>query len=190
MKKILLLLFVIAATGASAQEFKKFKFGIGLAPAIYLGGNPSFGTQLYFEPTFRITDKLAVSYKADVTARFAGGSFGANNAVVPFISNSFNGQYYFSNGTFRPFVGFGLGLFTNFDYDFGFTRIPASSNIGFYPRFGFDLSHFNLSIDYNIVGGSKYTSVDPTGFFLTTSSVNNSYLAIRFGISIGGGKIK
>jgi hypothetical protein len=57
--------------------------------------------------------------------------------------------------------------------------IGAETRFGFYPRIGIDAGHFNLILDYNVV---PPTDVPGGG------EVKNSYLGIRVGVSIGGGK--
>lgn len=179
MKKIYYFLLLVASVTTQAQEFKKFKFGIGLAPVISTTGD--LGLQLYLEPMLRITDKLAVSFELDGQVRYHSVKASATNQPVPWISSRLNAQYYFTTGTFRPFAGLGLGLFKSFE---GID--DDGIKFGFCPRVGFDLSYFNFSIDYNYVAPQEsvnYSSLKPT-------KISNSYIAIRFGISIGGGKIK
>jgi Outer membrane protein beta-barrel domain len=178
MKKILLFLFVVASTTVQAQEFKKFKMGIGLAPIAFVDTYSAFGAQIYFEPTFRITDNIAISYKVDISGRFKQNEgFQTDNTVVPYISNTFNTQFYFSKGTFRPFFGLGIGLFTQTGYVL-FSKsgssavIPAGSLFGVCPRFGFDISHFNFSIDANILPATK----NPNIFNTTISNIGNTYV--------------
>jgi len=108
-------------------------------------------------------------------------------------SYTINGQYYFSNNTFRPFVGVGLGMFTTAAASadisgLGSVSISASTTLfGFYPRVGFDLGHFNFSIDYNILPAQS-TQVDLGAFGIQTQTTNYTYIGIRLGASIGGGK--
>jgi hypothetical protein len=94
-----------------------------------------------------------------------------------------NGQYYFNNNNFRPFVGLGFGMFnlasTSVSVDVGggsnvSGEIAAATKFGFYPRVGFDAGHFQLSLDYNIVP--------------ETNGIKNSYIGIRFGGFFGGGR--
>jgi outer membrane protein W len=103
-------------------------------------------------------------------------------------SYSLNGQYYFMDGSFRPYAGVGLGVFSlaavsvsrdvNGNSNVG-DATAAQSKFGFYPRIGFDAGHFTLNIDYNVLPNS--TGVGGSQF-------KNSYLGIRIGGFFGGGK--
>lgn len=89
---------------------------------------------------------------------------GASIDVAGITSYTLNGQYYFGEGSFRPFVGAGLGIYSLSVITTKFTSqgvtpsgtIASESSFGFYPRVGFDYGHFNISIDYNLV--PAYTS--------------------------------
>lgn len=104
-------------------------------------------------------------------------------------SYTVNGQYYFNTNKFRPFVGAGSGIYslsaiTYTDKGVPYTAIGSESKFGFYPRAGFDLGHFNLTIDYNFLSSSTLTNSNGQGQF------TNSYLAIKKGVSFGGGRSK
>jgi len=168
MKKLVLLALILTvAVGSSfGQDFKKFNMdqlsiGLRIETAAFLD-KPISGTQ------------------------FTTGAFGVGSYTI-------NGQYYFSNNTFRPFVGVGLGMFTTAAASadisgLGSVSISASTTLfGFYPRVGFDLGHFNFSIDYNILPAQS-TQVDLGAFGIQTQTTNYTYIGIRLGASIGGGK--
>ncbi len=100
-------------------------------------------------------------------------------------SYTLNAQYYFNNNSFRPFVGAGFGLYSikaaTFEDDGeAFVAGKDESKIGFYPRVGFDAGHFQLSIDYNLVGASKIEGED--------GKFKNSYIGVRLGAFFGGGR--
>lgn len=189
MKKILIVLLMITST-AYSQEFKRFSVGVGVAPIVIFPSGFSMGTQFYIEPTFRIIEKLSIAYRFDVTARFKSSSFNSENTINPILSNSFNAQYFFGNSSFKPYAGFGLALFTTLAYNYtqsgSYFSSPTFNRFGFYPRFGFQVKKLNVSIDYNVL-----PSLD-TGLTSGNSSVSigNSYLAMRVGIFLGGGKGK
>lgn len=194
MKKIVLIsILCVFAFGASfAQDYKKFKVGIGVGYGVPSEG--SGGVLLYLEPMYRVMDQLAVGLRIE-TALFAGQPISGTSfttAAFGVGSYTLNGQYYFSNGLFRPFVGAGLGMFTaagtSTDLGSGNYYVQAATTVfGFYPRVGFDFGHFNLSIDYNLIP-SQSTQVDLGGLGFTTQTTNYSYIGLRVGASIGGGK--
>lgn len=145
------------------------------------------------EPTYRVMDEVAIGLRAEIAvmARVVGDELSSATGLE---SYSLNGKYYLSNGTFRPYVGFGLGLFqlagvsvknknsTNSSLEK--IDIANETKFGFYPRIGFDLGHFNVNIDYNIMGKTNYTNVG-TG---QKSSIDNNYLGIRIGAFFWGGR--
>lgn len=183
---------VLVITSAQAQDYKKFKVGIGIGYGVPSEG--SGGVLLYLEPMYRVMDQLAVGLRIESAAFLGQPISGTPYTTSAFGVGSYtlNGQYYFSNNNFRPFVGAGFGMFTTAaaSADIGGTsvNINASTSVfGFYPRVGFDLGHFNLSIDYNIIPAQS-TQVDLGAFGIQTQTSNYSYIGLRIGASIGGGK--
>ncbi len=182
MKKIsVVLCFVLLAASASyAQNLKPFRFGIGTGYALAFGTGASGGVLLGFEPSYRLKDNFSIGLRAEFALVVKGVVSGASGSVATLGSWTLNGQYYIGDKTegFRPFVGAGLGIYNGAGVSFTTTgsqgsltvTSPSTSDIGFYPRVGFDISHFTLNLDYNIVGN------------------NGSYLGVRAAVQIGGGK--
>jgi outer membrane protein W len=104
-------------------------------------------------------------------------------------SYTLNGKYYFGDSKFRPYVGVGVGAFglASVSVSGSGTGAGAETKIGFYPRIGFDFGHFNLNLDYNIIPSSEIDGVNDQGN-ATTFDVANSYIGIRIGAFIFGGK--
>lgn len=157
---IFFLLSVTITVAANAQEYKRFRFCLGFGAA---RGNPDgvLGTGLLIslEPGYRISDDLVVSLRFEVPAVTPmGGSY---------ESVSLNGQYYLSSNKFRPFVGAGFGSY----------EVDNGRQFGLYPRVGFDLAHFSMSLDYNYFINQKNAL-----YYLY------NYFGIRIGFFIGGGK--
>jgi hypothetical protein len=190
-----LIIFLLAAIMTSAsygQEFKPFKVGVGLGYAApgSTGKGAGGGILMFLEPAYRATDIIQIGLRIE-SAVIVRGVTGMNNNndvsgdASSNVSYTLNGQYYFGTKNVRPFVGVGLGLFSLAAVKFN-TATSTSSNVspqtqfGFYPRIGFDAGHFQMSLDYNIVPS---TSIPGGG------EVKNSYLGIRAGVSIGGGRI-
>jgi outer membrane protein W len=182
MKKLSIVLFlaVVAASSSYAQDLKPFRFGIGTGYALAFGTGASGGVILGFEPSYRVKDNLSIGLRAEFALVVKGVVTGNSGTVATLGSWTLNGQYYIGDKTegFRPFVGAGLGIYngaavtvTTTTGQGTFTATaPSTSDIGFYPRVGFDISHFTLNLDYNIVGN------------------NGSYLGVRAAVQIGGGK--
>lgn len=200
MKKLLLVVLgVFMFAGASyAQDFKPFKIGLGLGYAIPGGEGAGGGILIYGEPMYRVNDAIAVGLrletalvvKADINP---DGTMGDNSKVAGIGSYTLGGQYYFSNGGFRPLVGAGFGLYSvstaaindnTTSLDAGWEK---QSKFGFYPRVGFDAGHFNFMLEYNLIPSSEIEATDMNGN-ATTIDVKNSYFSIKAGVSILGGR--
>jgi len=54
-----------------------------------------------------------------------------------------------------------------------------SKEFGFYPRVGFDLGHFFLAMEYNLIQPSENIYLD---------EITNNYFGFRVGYFAGGGK--
>lgn len=175
-----------------AREFKPFKVGVGIGYAVPGAGEGAGGGFLAFlEPAYRATDQVTVGLRLEGAFMVRGVQGITNDDVEGDASSvasyTLNSQYYFNNNNVRPFVGVGFGLFslaaakfnTVSGNDTGLNDVGAETRFGFYPRIGLDAGHFNLVLDYNVV---PPTDVPGGG------EVKNSYLGIRAGFSIGGGK--
>ena len=192
MKKLLpmMVLAIMISSAATCQDFKKFKVGVGVGYAVPSDGGG--GVLLYLEPMYRVTDAIAIGLRLESAAVVGSAPVAGVTVNASAIgSYTLNGQYYFSNNAFRPFVGAGLGMYSlaAATTDIGGTSYSLSASataFGFYPRIGFDYGHFNLSIDYNLIPAQE-TQVNLGGLGLVTNSQNNSYIGIRLGVSIGGG---
>lgn len=192
MKRILTVIMVVAVTAfaAQAQEFKKFKVGLGGGYALTSGSGAKGGALVYLEPAYRVQDQILVGLRLEWAGMVRGY---AEDVDAGSISASFSGsqglfgQYYFSNEGFRPFLGLGVGInkvttaAASFEAE-TFVGVQESK-VGFFPRVGFDAGHFTLSLDYNIIGAS--TLEGSAGGELKTK---NNYIGIRFGGFFGGGR--
>jgi len=191
MKKTLILVsfFLAFAVVVNAQDYKKFRVGLGLGYAISGGNGASGGVLATIEPGYRLQDNILLGLRLEsalVTRGFSedlGDSFSFDVAAIG--SYTVNGQYYFNNNGFRPFVGLGLGLYSlaaisveSEGQEVG--EVDAETKFGFYPRVGFDAGHFTLAMDYNLIPSTTVEGAD--------GEFKNSYIGIRAGFFIGGGK--
>ncbi len=182
MKKTLFIaIFSLFVLGANAQDFKPFHVYIGLGYTMPADGGG--GILFDVEPAYRLSDQIAVGlrWESAAMAKVVGTSEASISAVG---SWTLNGKYYFGTGGFRPYAGVGLGLFSlaSVSADISGAAVEAGSTFGFYPRLGFDAGHFNINLDYNIIGNTQVA--------ISTGDVEikNSYLGIRIGAAIGGGR--
>jgi outer membrane protein W len=185
MKRIstVLLLIVLTAATAVAQEYKAFRVGVGLGYANASGKGAKGGVLWALEPGYRVTDQILANLRIEgaVIARGSATETEISLDIAALGSYTLNGQYYFNNNNFRPYVGVGFGMFSlaaaSVDVSAGGGSqevVAAANKIGFYPRIGFDAGHFTVNLDYNIVP--------------ETAGIKNSYLGIRIGGFFGGGK--
>jgi len=197
MKKIttVLCLILLAAVAVNAQEFKKFRVGIGAGYAQPGGEGGGGGVMWALEPGYRVNDAILANLRIEGAAVIRGtaDATSASLDIAGIRSYTLNGQYYFSNGGFRPFVGVGFGIFSlaaaKIDASSsgsGGTAAAAESKFGFYPRLGFDAKHFTVNIDYNIIGDTDATISTGTG--TVDTKFKNSYIGIRLGGFFGGGR--
>jgi hypothetical protein len=189
MKKITSVLFflLLTAVAVQAQEFKKFRVGLGGGYAMPGGEGAKGGVCFYLEPGYRVMDALIVGLRMEsaVVVRGFSEDIGANDLDIAGIgSYTLNGQYYFSNEGFRPFAGLGFGMYSlaAIKYDDGSgtteTAVQSESKFGFYPRVGFDSRHFTMQIEYNLIPATEYAG----------GEFKNSYLGIKVGGFFGGGR--
>jgi hypothetical protein len=185
MKRIatVLLLVIVTAAGAIAQEYKAFRVGLGLGYAMASGKGAKGGALFYLEPGYRVNDQILANLRIEgaVVGRGFADENSAEIEVAALASYTLNGQYYFNNNNFRPFVGAGFGMFSLASASVSASSgggssesVAAANKIGFYPRIGFDAGHFTLALDYNLVP--------------ETNGIKNSYIGIRFGGFFGGGR--
>jgi len=159
---ICLISLTISGTAIS-QDYKTFRVGLGFGVAILSDGLA--GGSITLEPAYRINNDLAIGLNIE------GALFGFLDEAEILGSCTLNGQYYLSDNAFRPFIGSGLGL-----YRYG--NAGFETRVGFYPRVGFDLEHFSMSCDYNILPGvPAYSHHDMSHYF-----------RLRIGFFVGGGK--
>lgn len=188
----------------SAQDYKPFRVGLGLGYASPGGEGAKGGVLLYLEPSYRVNDAIAVGLRLEsavvakgVSVTGGGTSISTDAEVKANASYTVNGQYYFSNNSFRPFAGLGLGIYSLASASVSVSGSSSSSSVsasasefGFYPRVGFDVGHFTMQIEYNIIPAttSEVTVSTGTGTSILTTESKNSYLGIKAGFFIGGGK--
>jgi outer membrane protein X len=98
------------------------------------------------------------------------------------------GDYYFTSNTVRPFAGAGVGLFSLAAASANETDgsiAAAKSKFGGMLRAGVEISHFRIGVEYNLVGNTDLKSVTDNS---TIGTSKNSYIGIKIGAVIGGGK--
>ena len=175
-----------ATMSVNAQvEYKPFRFDIGLGYAIADGGG---GVLFNLEPKYAVIPQLSVGIKweldlivRDLVVSSSGDKASAKaQGISSFLAVA---DYHFTQNTFRPFAGAGLGIYqiaaasatATSSGSSTSTGVGAGTNFGAMIRAGFDVSHFRLALAYNFAG--KDALDNKTGFFSITA-----------GAYIGGGK--
>jgi outer membrane protein X len=198
MKNILMLGLALAGISAAnaqtALAFKPFKVDIAMGAAIPQGAGAKTGFLFAIEPKYSIMDELAVGLRMEgaITARGFSDADGNSVSGDVAVNGSYlaTGDYYFSKNGFRPFAGAGAGIFSLAKASVKNSTtasVEAGSKFGGMIRAGFEVAHFRLGLEYNLIGNSDQTVV--SGSSTSTISSKNSYLGIKIGCFIGGGKL-
>ena len=200
MKKLFLILSLgtivsFSAIAQSKSDLKPFKVDVSVGYAMPGGKGSKGGVLFVVEPKYAVMSQLSVGLRmeAAVIARFSG--YYANgspsqvdvNAAASYLAT---GDYYFSNNySFRPFAGAGAGIFSLASAQANSnetTGVSTGRKFGGMIRGGFELSHFRLGIEYNIVPSTTFNGYDSNGNSAKLTS-KNGYLGIKLGVCIGGG---
>ena len=199
MKNLLVILTFCSILTFSAKSqgsnFKPFKVDVSLGYAIPGGKGSKGGVLFAIEPKYAVISNLSVGLRMEgaVVARFSGyDENGAPMDVSVKASGSYlaTGDYYFNtNSAFRPFTGAGAGIFSLASIETNSTsgEVSAGTKFGGMVRTGFELSHFRLGLEYNIVPKTTFEGYDENGNLTSGLTSNNSYIGIKVGVCIGGG---
>ncbi len=199
MKKNLLTLTVATILSltifAQESELKPFKVDVSLGYAIPGGSGSKGGVLVVVEPKYAVLSKLAVGLRMElaVVARFSGyDSNGDPLDVSVKASGSYlaTGDYYFTeNYSFRPFAGAGAGIFSlaSLETNSSSGELSMGTKFGGMFRAGFEMSHFRVGFEYNIVPKTTFDGFDSNGNPTSGLTSNNSYIGIKLGVCFGGG---
>lgn len=162
MKKLLsFLAFLFLPAFLIAQDLKgSFKIDIDggyVKPTEGYGVNP--GAILTLEPHVYISDYFTAGL------RLEGALIGyrpeyEDEYFSYFGSTTLTGEYYFSKREYKPFIGFGGGLYARHFIleDYSGESLYASDygriKLGFFGRAGVELNHIRLSVSYNVIGAN------------------------------------
>ena len=184
MKKFFVTALVLLAFGLSAnsQDFKPFRVDGGVGYGLPFNEGLEGGVIFYLEPKYEVVPQIAVGLRWEGTL-FAGAKIeGTESSASAKLSSGFlaTGDYYFTNDSFRPFGGIGLGLYSITGASStvsigGMTEtveIAGSTNFAAMARVGFDYSHFRVTASYNMAFAEEMFH----------------YISFTVGFYIGGGK--
>ena len=184
----------VTTQAQSTTDLKPFKVDVSLGYAIPGGTGAKGGVLFALEPKYAVMNNVAVGLRmeAAVIARFSGYDAEGNvkeASVKAAGSYLLTGDYYFSdNYSFRPFAGAGAGIFSLASAEVTSSQeaVSAGSKFGGMIRGGFEMKHFRLGIEYNLVPKTEVIGFDSNGDEATMKA-KNGYLGIKLGFCIGGG---
>lgn len=183
MRKIFLFALALSCAALSnAQTFKPFKVDLATGYAIPGGEGSKGGVLFAVEPKYAVNDNITVGLRMEgaLTARASVDANGElkEGDVKASASYLLTGDYFFSTNKFRPFAGAGAGLYKLAGVEVTSTTtgdVESGSKFGFAPRAGFEFGHFRMAAEYNVIG--------------KTGEIKNSYMGIKLGFFIGGGRL-
>ncbi len=172
MKKLLLFSALIGfafLAKAQSTNYHAFKVDIGLGYAGPSSGTAEAGAAFSIEPHYRLSEDVAIGLRLEGAALIFKQSDGSTKGAI-LSSYCPSVDYYLSDNTFRPFIGAGLGIFdqasVSSDSGNGTALVSGGAKFGAFPRIGFEVGHFRLAADYDIVGsGTNYFAISVGAFF-------------------------
>lgn len=201
MKKSLLLavafmsFFMAEAQYGSDRVFNPWKIDVSLGGAIPADGGG--GGLFAAEPKYAVGDQFWIGLRLEeaVMGRSYPNGDGTNSTKISGSgSYALTGDFYFTTDEFRPFIGVGGGVYSlasaSVDNNSGSsTTIQAATKLGAVIRAGFEVGHFRMGVEYNLVGNSSATLVDFNTGNLYVGTVKNSYIGIKAGFVFGGRRL-
>lgn len=171
----LAIVFVLSFSAkAQSENYHAFKVDLALGYAQPTGDGVKSGVSLSLEPKYNINDQIAIGLKLETSLLSAltntqNGTYSAA-AVGSYV---LTGDYYFLESMVRPFLGAGIGFFNQSSVAV-VGNSPSSATIGgtsfgFAPKGGFQIGHFRLVGEYNLVK-------------------DLNFFTIKAGITFGGGR--
>jgi len=196
-KPLFFCLAVLCFTFSKAQTFSPFKVDLAIGGAIPNGSGAKGGVLLSLEPKYAVISRLSVGLRIEAAIMARGyvsndGSTTSANvsAAASYVVTS---DYYYSHSFFRPFTGVGAGLYrcasANIESSGNNVGTTAGSRFGTMVRSGFELGHFRLAVEYNIIGRNIQTYSDASTGDKYTVTSRNSYMGVKLGFFFGGGRV-
>lgn len=190
-KQLFFALALFISTALTAQDrfevvhhYKPFEVELNAGYARPQGKGAKVGFLLGMEPRYNLIDQLSIGLRMEATA-MARGYVGVNGTTPNGNGEAGLGlhftptvEYYFTNRLVRPFIGGGAGIYNFMSIEAnsdngGTVQIPTSTRFGGFARAGIEIWHLRAAFEYNLVG--------------KTNNINNNYLGIKLGITLGGG---
>lgn len=189
MKKLLIALFTVCTMTAGAQDIS-FQLVTGIGAGLSFGELKAYGISASVEPKIFIGNNIAVGLRAEGDVLF-GGNIDVENTdnlsigMSSRAAQTIKGEYYITDMKVRPYVGFGLGRFTQANIGAsgsGGANIQADVSFGVAPEVGLALGNFRLSAIYNIVPGTNLVEIS-AGDAL---EISKNYLVLQMSWKVFG----
>jgi outer membrane protein X len=188
------LLFAGTAS-AQAENYQPVRFNVGLlVPYTPDTGSGGFGGVV--EGKYNLTDQIAIGLRLDGAVQF-GGSVGRDSASIDVgavAAMLAKAEYFLTDSTVRPFVGFAAGMYTLGGQSVtagegtaGVTQ-AAGRAFGMAPQLGVDLGVVRLAATYNVLldGELVVQEVSTDGSPPPEVSVSRNYFGFELSFRIGG----
>jgi hypothetical protein len=194
-------LFAVAAllcagtAAAQAENYQPIRFNVGfLIP--YIPGMNTGGVGTVVEGKYNISDNIAAGFRLDGSVYF-GSSVDTETVEVnvgAVASLLAKGEFFLTDSTVRPFVGFGAGSYwlggqsvTAGQDGSGVTQ-AAGNVFGVAPELGVDLGIVRLAATYNMLldGNLVIQEISTDGNPPPSRSVSRNYFAFEVSFRIGG----
>ena len=176
------MLVILAVLAFNVQAQMRIQFDMGLGAALSLEDFKAYGISANVEPKFFINNNISAGlrFEGDV---LLGGSVSRDGTDVEVGLSSraaqcLKGEYYISDAKARPYVGLGVGRFTQANLganSSGEATISASSSFGVAPEVGLALGNFRLSAIYNVVTGNNIVEITVGDF----QEISRNYLVLQ-----------
>jgi outer membrane protein X len=162
----------------SSRIFKPFKVDIsvgGVIPQTFFEGYLGGGILFAIEPKYALRDQWNIGLRFEAALATTAETSDGDIELAGWLGTV---DYFFNNNKVRPFIGAGLGLYayTVPEDQLADPNTYEGENLfGGIIRGGFEMGHFRLGIEYNMVSESQY-------------SKKNDYLGLKAGVCLGGGR--
>jgi outer membrane protein X len=202
------LLAASPAALAQAEHYSPIRVDTTFFAAYAPADATAWGFGVAVEPKYNVTDNLAAGLRfegsAFVTQKVQVGPAGSSQASVSQGARavggiSAKGDWYFTTGSVRPFVGLGLGWYKIGEGSQSVNTGPGSaavvqsagaySGLGVAPQLGINLGGFRLAATYTqLLGGDRVMVTQAVGAPPVETKLASSYFAFEIGGTFGGGR--
>lgn len=159
-------------------------------------GRGGFGAVV--EPKIMVHDRIAAGLRLEGAVMFGGNIDAGGDQVsmdmAAVASMMAKGEYFFTDGTVRPFVSLGVGVFDIGSQSVGAGGGNANVNqkagryFGAAPELGVDLGRVRLAATYNMILGADVEVTQTVGNVEQTASFSQSYLTFELSFRWGGNR--